>query len=71
MLNVLEEIAEERSSIKVVERREYSAKNNTNTYNKNYSTFAEMYLERPADPQGSIFTCTVCTWKNVPTIDDW
>ncbi len=37
---------------------------------KIYSTFAEMYLEKPLDLQMGI-TPTVCTWRGVPTVDDW
>lgn len=37
---------------------------------KDYSTFAEMYLENPIVPQAEI-TPTMCTWRGVPTIDDW
>jgi len=35
-----------------------------------YSTFAEMYLEKPANVLYGI-SCTLCTWRGVPTIDDW
>ena len=36
-----------------------------------YTTFAEMYLERPVDTQTAKASCTVCTWRGIPTIDDW
>ncbi len=44
----------------------YLSRNN----NVKYSTFAEMYLEKPIDVQAGI-SCTICTWRGIPTIDDW
>ena len=38
---------------------------------RKYSTFAEMYLEEPIYSQGEGITCTMCTWRGIPTIDDW
>jgi len=35
-----------------------------------YSIFAEMYLENPSEAQMGP-TCTICTWRGIPTIDDW
>ena len=37
-------------------------------------TFAEQFLEPVATPEGyetAGFTVTICTWRGVPTIDDW
>lgn len=31
--------------------------------------FAEMYLEEPSRARG--ITCSVCTFRGIPTIDDW
>ena len=36
-----------------------------------YSLFAEMFLEKPIYEQAAQVTCTMCTWRGVPTIDDW
>ena len=38
--------------------------------NARYSTFAEIFLEKPIDVQAGL-TCTSCTWRGVSTIDDW
>jgi hypothetical protein len=66
MVEVLERIAEVGSSAKVLEQRDYSAGSKGG-----YSAFAEMYLEKPLNIQAAKVTCTVCTWRKVPTIDDW
>jgi len=34
------------------------------------SSFAEMYMEEPIGIQG-YFSPTVCTWRGIPTIDDF
>ena len=68
MVEVLEKTAERSSSVGVPEKRDYLGKGVS--YNKGYSTFAEMYLEKPEDIQAGL-TCTVCTWRGIPTIDDW
>jgi len=39
-----------------------------------YSIFAEQFLEKPAyggEDKMAYTTPTVCTWRGVPTIDDW
>jgi hypothetical protein len=38
-----------------------------------YSTFAEMFLEEPARVKAdyTVLTITLCTFRNIPTIDDW
>ena len=41
---------------------------------RQYSIFAEQYLEKPVyggKDESSSITTTVCTWRGVPTIDDW
>lgn len=40
-------------------------------YNTKPSSFAEMYMENPFEVQSVHLTVTICTWKNIPTIDDW
>lgn len=67
MAGLLEKIAEESGSAKVLERREYSAGRSTDT--TSYSVFAEMYLEKPVMAEG--ITCSICTFRSIPTIDDW
>ena len=69
MAEVLEKIAERRGSRSVSKKRDYSGQGIS--HNKGYSTFAEMYLEEPADAQATRITCSICTWRKVPTIDDW
>lgn len=74
MVDVLERIAEKSNSLSTSRERSYSGEreySDRNTQgNENYSTFAEMYLEKPVDVQAG-FTVTVCTWRGVPTVDDW
>ena len=43
----------------------------TGAENKDYSVFAEMYLENASSVQAGKPTCTLCTWRGIPTIDDW
>jgi len=69
MVEVLERIAEVGGSAKALEERRYSA--GSPVANNGYSAFAEMYLEKPLDVQAAKVTCTVCTWRGIPTIDDW
>ncbi len=41
---------------------------------KKYSLFAEQYLEKPieiSEKDRYKFSVTVCTWRSIPTIDDW
>ena len=72
MIEVLERIAEKSGSANASKKmeslgsREYLGKNSSE--NIGYSTFAEMYLENPI---GIGVTASVCTWKGIPTIDDW
>lgn len=74
MVEVLERIAERSGPIKTLGEKAYSVRGEYQgrsvQEDKGYSTFAEMYLEKPVDVQMGI-TCTVCTWRGVPTIDDW
>ena len=42
------------------------------------ASFAEQYLEKPiyigadnADYSAKSFSVTVCTWRGIPTVDDW
>lgn len=51
------------SASEVSGQREYAKK-------CSYSAFAEMYLEKQTDVQAGI-TCSICTWRGIPTIDDW
>jgi len=41
--------------------------------NNKYSIFAEQYLEKPVDIGTKYlgFSVTICTWRGIPTIDDW
>jgi len=66
MVEVLERIAEVGSSVKSLEEGEYSAGSLGG-----YSAFAEMYLEKASDAHAGKPTCTFCTWRGIPTIDDW
>lgn len=72
MVEVLERIAERSGSQNISggdaysERRKYSDESVQGT--ENYSTFAEMYLEKPVDMG---ITASVSTWRGIPTIDDW
>ena len=68
MVEVLEKTVERIDSVGVSEKRDYLSKGVS--YDQSCSTFAEMYLEKPVDVQAGL-TCTVCTWRGVPTIDDW
>lgn len=68
MVEVLEKTAERSGSVGISEKRDYL--NKSVSHDKGYSTFAEMYLEKPVDVQARI-TCTICTWRGIPTIDDW
>ena len=65
MVKLLERIAEKSNSINPSgKKRDGVSKDNY------YSTFAEMYLEKPILIQAGL-TASVCTWRGVPTIDDW
>ena len=74
MSEVLERIAEKSGSANASKKmeslgsREYLGKNSSE--NIGYSTFAEMYLEKPVEVQAG-FSVTICTWRSIPTIDDW
>jgi len=75
MVEVLERIAEKSGSASASKRNDYLG---SGEYlgkgapkDTGYSTFAEMYLEKPIAVQAAKITCTVCTWRGVPTIDDW
>ena len=70
MVETLEQAAGKSGSIKFVNKREYSTGNSEHNEAK-YSAFAEMYLEKPVDAQAANATCSVCTWRGIPTIDDW
>ncbi len=74
MVEVLERIAEKRGSMGLSEKGKYSEgrgyRDESAPKDMGYSTFAEMYLEKPIDVQAG-FTVTICTWRCVPTIDDW
>jgi len=47
-------------------------KENKEMYKENIkpSSFAETYMEEPVNIQG-YFSPTICTWRGVPTIDDF
>lgn len=72
MLEILERIAEEGGSINTSGERGYSEVRNylgeSIPKSEGYSTFAEMYLEKPVDMG---ITASVSTWRGIPTIDDW
>ena len=74
MVEVLERIAEKNGSVSPFENRDYSEgrayAGKSVSKDIGYSTFAEMYLEKPVEVQAG-FSVTVCTWRGVPTIDDW
>ncbi len=74
MVKVLERIAEKSGSAAIPERNKYIESKNysdgSDSKDTGYSTFAEMYLEKPVEVQAG-FSVTVCTWRGVPTIDDW
>ncbi|MEK6912589.1 MAG: hypothetical protein AABX26_01375 [Nanoarchaeota archaeon] len=67
MVEALERTAERTGFRDVRERREYSGNATRDT---GYSTFAEMYLEKPTEMRVGL-TASVCTWRGIPTIDDW
>lgn len=68
MVEALEGIAK-KSDIGVSESRKYSDKGSVKP--KTYSTFTEMYLERPIGVDSMEATPTVCTWRGIPTVDDF
>lgn len=75
MVEVLErKVGNVISSDKVFSQRKYVEKIGSNRGGKNnnakYSTFAEIYLEKPVGVRAGP-TCTMCTWRGIPTIDDW
>ncbi|MBI5804147.1 hypothetical protein HY450_02795 [Candidatus Pacearchaeota archaeon] len=72
MVEVLERIVREGGSVRFSERKEYLEEREYPDVSTDigYSTFAEMYLEKPIDVQAGL-TCTSCTWRGVSTIDDW
>ena len=74
MVEVLERIAEKSGSASASKRKEYLGSREYSgegaSKDAGYSTFAEIYLEKPVEVQAGI-TPTVCTWRGVPTIDDW
>ena len=74
MVEILERIAEKSGSASVSERGEYLGSRECLGKNSSegtvYSTFAEMYLEKPIEVQAE-FSVTVCTWRGIPTVDDW
>ncbi len=63
MTEVLEKTIEDESMVML------SNQHGKNESAKRYSTFAEMYLEDNTYAMGA--TASVCTWRGVPTIDDW
>ena len=79
MLEVLERIVEKNGSVSTQKRKKYLGEREYSNENASkdakYSTFAEMYLETPINTgsakKTSILTCTSCTWRDIPTIDDW
>jgi len=74
MVEVLERFAEKSDFASVSQRNEHLGSgeyfDKGALKDTGYSTFAEMYLEKPVEVQAGI-TPTVCTWRGVPTIDDW
>ena len=72
MVEVLERIAEKNGFASVSKRKEYMSGRDYSSEgvpkDKGYSTFAEMYLEKPVDMG---ITASVSTWRGIPTIDDW
>ena len=74
MVEILERIAEKSDSASASGRNDYLGSREYLgegvTKNANYSTFSEMYLEKPVEVQAG-FSVTVCTWRGIPTIDDW
>lgn len=52
----------------------YDRDDSENSNGHRYGIFAEQFLERPAyipKERKAGFTVTVCTWRGVPTVDDW
>ena len=75
MIDVLEKRASNvASAVRISSQRDYTKRDGSDYLNRNkdvkYSTFAEIYLEKPRDIPAGI-SCTVCTWRCIPTIDDW
>ena len=74
MVEVLERIAEKDISVSVSEREKYMGGRDYSgegaLKDTGYSAFAEMYLEKPVEVQAG-FSVTVCTWRGIPTVDDW
>ena len=72
MVEVLERFAEKSDFASVSQRNEHLGSgeyfDKGALKDTGYSTFAEMYLENPI---GIGVTASVCTWKGIPTIDDW
>ena len=74
MVELLERTAEISGSVILSKDKDYSEGGvyvgKGVSRNTGYSTFAEMYLEKPIDVQAGS-SVTVCTWRGIPTIDDW
>jgi hypothetical protein len=74
MVELLERIAEKEDSVDASAKKDYLGRIEYSgasvSRDSSYSTFAEMYLEKPIDVQAGL-TCSMCTWRGVPTIDDW
>jgi len=74
MVEVLERIAEKSGSASASKRNEYLGSREYlgegASKDTSYSTFAEMYLEKPVEVQAG-FSVTICTFRGIPTIDDW
>ncbi len=73
MVEVLENITKESSFASISKRNEYSERREYSgsvSNDRNYSTFSEMYLEKPIEVQAG-FSVTICTWRGIPTVDDW
>lgn len=61
-------------NLKPVVGEGYSFPSSGGSNGDKYRTFAEQFLEPVIIPQGyekSGFSVTICTWRGVPTIDDW
>lgn len=56
-----------------VNGRQYSPSPVIEYMAERYDTFAGQFLEPIVVPEGSAmgFSVTVCTWRGIPTIDDW
>ncbi len=74
MVEVLERIAEKSGSVSASKGDEYLRGRDYlgggAPRDRGYSAFAEMYLEKPVEVQAG-FTVTICTWRGIPTVDDW